>query len=230
MAVSNTVKREIPPTHPGEMLREDFMPDYGLSAASLASALGISRQTVNEWLRERRPLTPVTALRLEAATEDLASPLLEKKNALKRQHRKFTFQFKALPSTLFLPLRIAAQPAKLEPMHELAITENILNIVVDHAIQANASRVISLKLKIGQLSSFVDDSVQFCWNLLSQGTICAGAELQIVRIAAEFECLDCGQRFPFERELAPCPGCGGMRARLNAGEELEVSSIEIEKE
>ncbi len=115
-------------------------------------------------------------------------------------------------------------------MHELAITENILNIVVDHATQANASRVISLKLKIGQLSSFVDDSVQFCWNLLSQGTICEGAELQITRIAAEFECLDCGRRFPFERELAPCPGCGGMRARLNAGEELEVSSIEIEKE
>ena len=64
MAISNRVKREIPPTHPGEMLREDFMPDYGLSAASLGSALGISRQTVNELLRERRSLTPVMALRL----------------------------------------------------------------------------------------------------------------------------------------------------------------------
>ena len=64
MAISITFKREIPPTHPGEMLREDFMPDYGLSAASLASALGISRQTVHELLRERRSLTPVMALRL----------------------------------------------------------------------------------------------------------------------------------------------------------------------
>jgi hydrogenase nickel incorporation protein HypA/HybF len=115
-------------------------------------------------------------------------------------------------------------------MHELAITENILNIVLGNAAQANASRVISLKLKIGQLSSFVDDSVQFCWSLLSQGTICEGAELQITRVAAEFECLDCGRRFHFERELSPCPACGGMKARLTAGEELEVSSIEIEKE
>jgi addiction module HigA family antidote len=64
MAIPNAIKREIPPTHPGEMLREDFMPDYGLSATSLAASLGISRQSVNELLRERRAVTPVMALRL----------------------------------------------------------------------------------------------------------------------------------------------------------------------
>ena len=64
MAIANTITREMPPTHPGEMLREDFMPDYTLSATSLASALGVSRQTVNELLRERRSITPVMALRL----------------------------------------------------------------------------------------------------------------------------------------------------------------------
>jgi addiction module HigA family antidote len=64
MAISNTAKREIPPTHPGEMLREDFMPDYRLTASSLAAALGVSRQTVNELLRERRAITPTMALRL----------------------------------------------------------------------------------------------------------------------------------------------------------------------
>ena len=64
MAIANTVTREIPPTHPGETLREDFMPDYGLSPTSLSSALGVSRQTVNELLRERRSITPVMALRL----------------------------------------------------------------------------------------------------------------------------------------------------------------------
>ena len=64
MAIQNTAKREIAPTHPGEMLREDFMPDYKLSTSSLASALGVSRQTVNELLRERRAVSPVMALRL----------------------------------------------------------------------------------------------------------------------------------------------------------------------
>ena len=64
MAIANTTKRKIPPTHPGEMLREDFMPDFGLTTASLAAALGVSRQTINELLRERRSITPVMALRL----------------------------------------------------------------------------------------------------------------------------------------------------------------------
>jgi addiction module HigA family antidote len=64
MAMPKTPKREIQPTHPGEMLREDFMPDFGLSATALAKALGVSRQTVNELLREQRALTPIMALRL----------------------------------------------------------------------------------------------------------------------------------------------------------------------
>jgi addiction module HigA family antidote len=64
MAINNTLKREIPPTHPGEMLREDYLPDYNLNASSLSTALGVSRQTVNELLREKRSVSPLMALRL----------------------------------------------------------------------------------------------------------------------------------------------------------------------
>jgi addiction module HigA family antidote len=64
MSIKNKGKRLLPPTHPGAMLREDFMPDYGLSVTTLAGALGVSRQTVNELLRERRALSPAMALRL----------------------------------------------------------------------------------------------------------------------------------------------------------------------
>ncbi|MDA3896469.1 MAG: HigA family addiction module antitoxin [Desulfobacteraceae bacterium] len=64
MSIPNTTKREIPPTHPGEMIREDFMTDYKLTTTSLANALGVSRQTINELLRERRAITPTMALRL----------------------------------------------------------------------------------------------------------------------------------------------------------------------
>ena len=52
------------PTHPGEMLREEFMPDYGLSVAQLATKIGVSRQSVNELVNERRALSPSMALRL----------------------------------------------------------------------------------------------------------------------------------------------------------------------
>jgi addiction module HigA family antidote len=64
MSIANTGGMRRRPTHPGEMLREDFLPDYGLSVSTLAEALGVSRQTVNELLRERRSLSPEMALRL----------------------------------------------------------------------------------------------------------------------------------------------------------------------
>ena len=63
-SIPNSGAMQRPPTHPGEMLREDFLPDYGLSVAGLAESLGVSRQTVNELLRERRALSPEMALRL----------------------------------------------------------------------------------------------------------------------------------------------------------------------
>jgi len=64
MSIANTGEMRRRPTHPGEMLREDFLSDYGLTVAALAEALGVSRQTVNELLRERRALSPEMALRL----------------------------------------------------------------------------------------------------------------------------------------------------------------------
>lgn len=64
MSIPNKRERKVRPTHPGEMLREDFLPDYGLNVSSFAKALGVSRQTVNELLQERRAVSPEMALRL----------------------------------------------------------------------------------------------------------------------------------------------------------------------
>jgi antitoxin HigA-1 len=64
MSFANTGPMKRRPTHPGEMLREDFLPDYGLTVSGLASAIGVSRQSVNELLRGRRAVSPAMALRL----------------------------------------------------------------------------------------------------------------------------------------------------------------------
>ena len=64
LKIRNTKQRKLAPTHPGEMLRADFMPDYDLTTTGLAQKLGVSRQTVNELLLERRAVSPSMALRL----------------------------------------------------------------------------------------------------------------------------------------------------------------------
>ncbi len=64
MSIKNTGERKRRPTHPGEMLREDYLPDYELTVSSFAKTLGVSRQTVNELIRERRAVSPKMSLRL----------------------------------------------------------------------------------------------------------------------------------------------------------------------
>jgi len=113
-------------------------------------------------------------------------------------------------------------------MHELPIAENILNIAVDYAERAGAKRVTALHLVIGQLSSVVDDSIQFYWDIISKDTLCMGATLQFNRIPATLICLDCGHTYTLNRELMACPQCDSTRLKVTAGEEFRLESIEVE--
>ena len=115
-------------------------------------------------------------------------------------------------------------------MHELAVTENLLNIAVRHATPANAVRVTALHLVIGQLSSIVDDSIQFYWDMISAGTICEGAQLHFERRPAMLKCLDCDQTYTLNGELVDCPNCHGAHLKVVSGEEFYLDSIEVEAE
>ena len=86
MSIPNNKKRTVSPAHPGEMLREDFMQDYGLTVASLATALGVSRQTANELLQCRRAISPVMALRLSRLFGNSSAFWLNAQNAFDLWH------------------------------------------------------------------------------------------------------------------------------------------------
>lgn len=113
-------------------------------------------------------------------------------------------------------------------MHELSVTQNILNIALDHAGRANARRITALYLVVGQLSTIVDDSVQFYWDIVAEGTPAAGSKLNFRRIPAELECRECGERFGLGRDTFECPRCGSPRVQVMAGEEFYVEAIEVE--
>lgn len=113
-------------------------------------------------------------------------------------------------------------------MHELGITQNLLNLALEHAVPAGVKQITALHLVIGELSSVVDESVQFYWDFVSKGTIAQGSELHFERIAATFECQDCGQVFSRNADYA-CPNCGGGRVIIKTGEEFYLKSIEVEE-
>jgi hydrogenase nickel incorporation protein HypA/HybF len=113
-------------------------------------------------------------------------------------------------------------------MHELAITESVLRIATEHASAAGASRITDVYLVIGQLSSFVDDSVQFYWDLISRGTPAEGSILHFRRVPAELKCLACGRQYPLPGDDLACPDCGETRMKVLAGEEFNIEAIDVE--
>ena len=78
-------------------------------------------------------------------------------------------------------------------MHELAVTESLLNIACDYAIRNNAQGVISLNITIGDLSNIIGDSVQFYWDIISEKTICEKSTLVFNKLSAKFICQSCGK-------------------------------------
>jgi len=113
-------------------------------------------------------------------------------------------------------------------MHELAITQSILDISLRHAQKVDAKRIVTINLVVGKFSSVVDDSVQFYWDMIADGTIAQGATLHFERIPAEMKCLDCGHAFEPNDETFACPKCLSPKVRITKGEELRVESIDVE--
>lgn len=112
-------------------------------------------------------------------------------------------------------------------MHELAATESLLQLALCHA---EGSRVTDLYLVVGQLSSMVDNSVQFYWDIISEGTPAEGARLHFRRIPAEMRCLECGQTYGLGGDDLACPYCGSTQVRLASGDEFYLEAIDIEPE
>lgn len=112
-------------------------------------------------------------------------------------------------------------------MHELAVTESILQLAADTAREKQAERVTDIYLTIGKWSSLVDDSIQFYWDHISQGTICEGAQLHFNRPPAVMRCADCGRQYEVDEDLKPCPSCGSVHLSLISGDEMQVDQIEI---
>ena len=115
-------------------------------------------------------------------------------------------------------------------MHELAITQNILQIALQYGNQSQASRITDLYLVIGQLSSVIDESVQFYWPIISKDSLAENATLHFKRIPARLECSQCGTVYSLDDgQLTTCPECDSSQVRIIAGQEFQLESIGIEQ-
>ena len=106
-------------------------------------------------------------------------------------------------------------------MHELGITRNIVSIVTE---KAQGEQVRQVTIAIGKLSAVLPEAIRFCFDIVSQGTVAEGAELEIVEIFGTAKCRSCGSQFELEQLYGPCP-CGSSDITRLTGEELLVKQM-----
>jgi hydrogenase nickel incorporation protein HypA/HybF len=114
-------------------------------------------------------------------------------------------------------------------VHELAITQNILDIVLNEAKAAQANKVTKVNLVIGELSGIVSDCVQFYFDFLKKGNATEEAALDFKLVPAELRCRDCSTAFKPADSAWICPNCKGTNLDVISGRECYVASIEVEQ-
>lgn len=108
-------------------------------------------------------------------------------------------------------------------MHELAITQQVVDAVVEHAA---GSRVRAVNLDVGKLSGVVPESLRFCFDLVTSGTCVEGAELHINEPTGRGMCRTCGTTIALADPILLCK-CGSADVDVLSGRELSVRSYEV---
>ncbi len=113
-------------------------------------------------------------------------------------------------------------------MHEMAIVEGILEAVIPEVKKYDVKKVLSIKLKIGELSGVVPYCIEEYFKIAARGTVAEGAAIKVERIPVGIRCGDCGFEGNIARGQYRCPACGSPHFKIVAGKEYFVDSVEAE--
>jgi hydrogenase nickel incorporation protein HypA/HybF len=114
-------------------------------------------------------------------------------------------------------------------LHELSIAQAIVDGVQETVDREKATKVLRVRLRVGQLSGVVPDSLRFCYDLVVAGTCMEGSLLEIVELPLMIHCPSCrADRMLAGVQLFACPICGTPSGDIRQGRELEIESIEID--
>jgi len=114
-------------------------------------------------------------------------------------------------------------------VHELSVTQSVLELALKHAERAGAKRLTKINLTVGEIAGIIDQSVQFYFDMLSKDTLAEGAELAFTIVPARFRCKSCGEEFPMQQDRTwLCPKCQAHGGKVISGREFFLASIEVE--
>jgi len=128
------------------------------------------------------------------------------------------------------PQRKIVLSGSLFRMHELSIVSSIVDTVTDSLAAYPGARVVEVRLRVGALAAVIEESLQFCFGIATEGTPLAGSKLVVQIVPVTVHCAACGNDGAMESlQSFRCPTCGEPATDVRHGRELEIEAIEIEE-
>ncbi len=113
-------------------------------------------------------------------------------------------------------------------MHELGIAQQMAEIAISSIPPGIENpRVDRLNLKIGRLAAVVEDSLRFCFEIISKDTPLEGVKLVIEEIPVVVRCRECNHEWEIDGPVFKCPECGIGQVKVLSGRELQITSLEL---
>lgn len=113
-------------------------------------------------------------------------------------------------------------------MHELSITQSIINISCEEAKKHNAKRVKEIRIQVGELTGLIPECIQYYFDIASKGTVVEGALLVIKKVPIKIKCNECGETTKIKRGMYCCPKCKSIDIKIISGNEFLIESLEVD--
>lgn len=113
-------------------------------------------------------------------------------------------------------------------MHEISITQDIIDSVITKLKNYKVNKVNSIKLQIGLLTALDPDSLKFSFDTLIDNTILKEARLIIEKIPLTIVCLNCNSESKVTKFDYICPICKDINIKTYNGNELNIIDMEVE--
>lgn len=115
-----------------------------------------------------------------------------------------------------------------QTMHELSVTEHLLDYCLKTAEKQHAARIRIIRLCVGRLGGIVPECIQVYLDMLAEGTIAEGARIEAEFLPVKVRCRDCGREGEITPHRLACPHCGSLRLQILSGKEFYIKSMEVD--
>jgi hydrogenase nickel incorporation protein HypA/HybF len=112
-------------------------------------------------------------------------------------------------------------------MHEMSLCESMLQILEQQAVEQGYTKITTVRLEIGKLSSVEPEAMRFAFEVVRRGTLAEQAKLEILEIEGKAWCVTCQQQIIITQRYDGCPLCGAYQLLISDGEQMRIKELEV---